>query len=152
MADTENQAGDRLQTAMHGTPQLHPDEQHKYLGTFRERVEVAITVYQVKRHHYIDEMNQAFAAHPDYRLLINGNLDQDILGPYLAAVAKANVQFTLKTDSVYHTGDDNYALVFAADTAINQDVIDIEKRYQAAPTTTNQKSTGGLFGKFKKLF
>ncbi|MFD1421927.1 YueI family protein [Lactiplantibacillus songbeiensis] len=152
MADTEKQPVDRLQTAIHGTPKLHPDEQRKYLGTFRERVEVAVTVYQIKRHHYVDELNRAFAAHPDYRLLINGNLDEDILGPYMAAVAKAGVQFTLKTDNMYHTGDDDYALVFATNTAINQDVIDIEKRYQPTvdPNVKPEKS-GGLFGKLKKL-
>ncbi|VDG19171.1 YueI family protein [Lactiplantibacillus mudanjiangensis] len=152
MADTENQAGERLQSAMYGTPQLHPDEQHKYLGTFRERVEVAVTVYQIKRQHYVDQLNQAFAAHPDYRLLINGNLDEDILGPYLAAVAKANVPFTLKTDSVYHTGDDNYALVFAADTAINEDVIDIEKRYPTTTPTDDKPASTGFLNKLKKLF
>jgi len=153
MADTEKQPVDRIQNAMHGTPKLHPDEQRKYLGTFRERVEVAVTVYQIKRHHYLDEMNRAFAAHPDYRLLINGNLDEDILGPYMAAVAKAGVQFTLKTDSMYHTDDADYALVFATDTAINQDVIDVEKRYQPdVKPTAKAKNDKSWFDKLKKLF
>lgn len=153
MADKEMQPVDRIQSAMHGTPQLHPDEQNKYLGTFRERVEVAVTVYQIKRHHYVDQLSLAFIAHPDYRLYINGNLDQDILGPYLQAAAKANVQFTIKTDDIYRTGDENYALVFTAATAINQDVIDIDQRYplNTAKPGRPQKSTG-LFGKLKKLF
>ncbi|AVK63383.1 DUF1694 domain-containing protein [Lactobacillus sp. CBA3606] len=152
MADTDKQPVDRLQTAMHGTPELHPDQQHKYLGTFRERVELAVTVYQIKRHHYVDQLNQAFQAHPDYRLLINGNLDQDILGPYLRAVAQTDVQFTIKTDAVYRTEDTNYALVFAAPTAINQPNIDIDQCYQPVNDTPNKptKSTG-LFGHFKKL-
>jgi len=153
MADKDMQPVDRIQSAMHGTPQLHPDEQNKYLGTFRERVEVAVTVYQIKRHHYVDQLNLAFSTHPDYRLYINGNLDQDILGPYLQAAAKANIQFTIKTDDIYRTGDENYALIFTAATAINQDVIDIDQRYQpeSAQATTPKKATG-LFGKLKNLF
>ncbi|ETY73779.1 YueI family protein [Lactiplantibacillus fabifermentans] len=152
MADTENQAADRLQTAMHGTPQLHPDEQHRYLGTFRERVAVGVTVYQIKRYDYVDQLNRAFADYPDFRLLINGNLDEDILGPYMKAVAQAGVAFTLKTDSIYHTGDDNYALVLMTDHAINEDVIDIDQRYPKATPVDDQPKKAGLFGKFKKLF
>ncbi|BDZ31392.1 YueI family protein [Lactiplantibacillus sp. WILCCON 0030] len=153
MADKDMQPVDRIQTAMHGTPQLHPDEQNKYLGTFRERVEVAVTVYQIKRHHYVDQLNVAFTMHPDYRLYINGNLDQDILGPYLQAAAKADIQFTIKTDDIYRTGDANYALVFTADQAINQEVIDIDHRYQPeSKQQAHPKEGHGLFGKLKKLF
>lgn len=152
MAETNNQPVDRLETAMHGTPKLHPDEQRKYLGTFRERVEVAVTVYQLKRAHYVDELSQAFTAHPDYQLYINGNLDQDFIGPYIKAASQADVQFTIKTDDLYGTTDTDYALVFTAPTAVNQEVIDIDKRYQpqvAAATPTKQR---GLLAKLKQLF
>ncbi|WP_338209989.1 YueI family protein [Lactiplantibacillus paraxiangfangensis] len=152
MADIEKEPVDRIQTAMHGTPKLHPDEQRKYLGTFRERVDVAVTVYQLKRAHYVDEMTQAFTAHPDYKLYINGNLDQDFIGPYIKAASQANIQFTIKTDDIYRTGDDDYALVFTASTAINQDVIDVQKRYQPAACDTKTAEPHGLLGKLKRLF
>ncbi|RRK10761.1 DUF1694 domain-containing protein [Lactiplantibacillus garii] len=152
MADKEQAPVDRIQTAMHGTPKLHPDEQRKYLGTFRERVDVAVTVYQLKRAHYVDEMSQAFAAHPDYQLYINGNLDQDFIGPYIKAASQASVQFTIKTDDIYGTADDNYALVFTANTAINQDVIDVQKRYQPEPCDARPAKSHGLLGKLKRLF
>lgn len=152
MADIEKEPVDRIQTAMHGTPKLHPDEQRKYLGTFRERVDVAVTVYQLKRAHYVDEMTQAFTTHPDYKLYINGNLDQDFIGPYIKAASQANIQFTIKTDDIYRTGDDDYALVFTASTAINQDVIDVQQRYQPAARDTQTNEPHGLLGKLKRLF
>lgn len=153
MAETDKQPVDRIETAMHGTPKLHPDEQRKYLGTFRERVEVAITVAQVKQASYVDALNQAFAAHPDDQLYINGNLEQELIGPYIKAASQANIKFTIKTDDIYRTADDNYALVFTAATAINQDVIDIAQRYssQTSPATPKADKAPGLLDKFKKL-
>ncbi|MFB9770196.1 YueI family protein [Lactiplantibacillus modestisalitolerans] len=151
MADTNQQPVDRIQTAIHGTPKLHPDEQRKYLGTFRERVDVAVTVYQLKRADYVSRLQRAFAAHPDYQLFINGNLDQDLIGPYIQAASHANVQFTIKTDDAYRTADDNYALVLTAAQAIDQNDIDLQNRYQpeAAPATEPES---GLLGKIKHLF
>jgi len=151
MAETDKQPVDRIETAMHGTPKLHPDEQRKYLGTFRERVEVAVTVYQLKRTHYVTELTQAFTAHPDYQLYINGNLDQDFIGPYIKAASQSNIKFTVKTDDMYRTADTDYALVFTAATAINEDVIDIDQRYQSARPATPCTKSGGFFSKFKKF-
>lgn len=129
MAETDKQPVDRIETAMHGTPKLHPDEQRKYLGTFRERVEVAVTVAQIKQANYVDALHQAFTSHPDDQLYINGNLDQELIGPYIKAASQANIKFTIKTDDIYHTADDDYALVFTAASAINQDIIDVAQRY-----------------------
>ena len=40
---TNNNLQEHLNNGLYGTPQLHPDEQRKYLGTFRERVSLTIT-------------------------------------------------------------------------------------------------------------
>ncbi|AJO74641.1 YueI family protein [Lactiplantibacillus plantarum] len=153
MAETDKQPVDRIETAMHGTPKLHPDEQRKYLGTFRERVEVAVTVAQIKQANYVDALNQAFTSHPDDQLYINGNLDQELIGPYIKAASQANIKFTIKTDDIYHTADDDYALVFTAASAINQDIIDVAQRYpsQTSSATPQAEKTPGLLDKFKKL-
>ena len=153
MAETDKQPVDRIETAMHGTPKLHPDEQRKYLGTFRERVEVAVTVAQIKRANYVDALNQAFTAHPDDQLYINGNLEQELIGPYIKAASQANIKFTIKTDDIYRTADNNYALVFTAAAAVNQDVIDIAQRYpsQTSPAAPKAEQSSSLLDKFKKL-
>lgn len=38
-----------LQNAIYGTPKINPDEQRKYLGTFRERVGLTINVDQLQQ-------------------------------------------------------------------------------------------------------
>ena len=37
----------RLDNGIYGTPQLKPDEQRRYLGTFRERVCLTISVAEL---------------------------------------------------------------------------------------------------------
>ena len=39
----------RLDTGMYGTPRVNPDEQRKYLGTFRERCYLNMTVAEMKK-------------------------------------------------------------------------------------------------------
>ena len=39
----------RLDTGMYGTPRVNPDEQRKYLGTFRERCYLSMTVAEMKK-------------------------------------------------------------------------------------------------------
>ncbi len=39
----------RLDTGMYGTPRVNPDEQRKYLGTFRERCYLSMTVTEMKK-------------------------------------------------------------------------------------------------------
>ena len=54
----------RLDTGMYGTPRVNPDEQRKYLGTFRERCYLSMTVTEMKKiaridpdrlHHFTDQ-------------------------------------------------------------------------------------------------
>lgn len=40
MANSEDQMDKHLQSAIFGAPVLHPDEQHRNLGTFHERIDV----------------------------------------------------------------------------------------------------------------
>lgn len=46
MANSEDQMDKHLQSAIFGAPVLHPDEQHRNLGTFHERIDVGITFTQ----------------------------------------------------------------------------------------------------------
>nr|WP_290032754.1 DUF1694 domain-containing protein [Ligilactobacillus cholophilus] len=47
-----DQLQEHLNKGMYGTPQLKPDEQRKYLGTFRERVDLTMTFAQLNSGKY----------------------------------------------------------------------------------------------------
>ena len=49
MSEQEKSAAQqRIDNAVYGTPKIKPDEQRKYLGTFRERVCLTISVQELQ--------------------------------------------------------------------------------------------------------
>ena len=68
-----------MNKGMYGTPQINPDERRKYLGTFRERVDVVITFEELNNPESLLDLSQEMSIHPDFRLIINGQVDACLL-------------------------------------------------------------------------
>ncbi|USS87695.1 YueI family protein [Fructilactobacillus hinvesii] len=130
----ENNVQDRLDQAMNGgTPKINPDEQRRYLGTFRERVALMIPVSAVSDDAALNQVRQILTAHSDYNLLINGNLDNALQSPYLKLAGELHAKFTLKNSDDYGTAPDQAAVVVAAANAINVENIDFQAPQQQTP-------------------
>ena len=102
MQDNEEVLGTRLQNGMFGVPDLHPDEQHRYLGTFYERVELQISFKQVLRYDFTSVLVPVLRQPRDYQLLLNGQLDMDIMGRYMRLANQYSILFTVKNSHFYH--------------------------------------------------
>lgn len=124
-----------MDAAMYGTPKVKPDEQRRYLGTFRERVSLAMTIAEVVDHQNLSAFITEITAHPDCQVILNGHIDQSDLGPYLKVASQHNVQFTIRQDTIYGINDSDYGLIVASDTAINQSPIALTKKYPDDTTT-----------------
>ncbi|WP_137643758.1 YueI family protein [Lactiplantibacillus modestisalitolerans] len=136
MSQSDAQLDKHLQTALFGTPVLHPDEQHRNLGTFHERIDLAITFTQALTRDYSAELQAEMAAHPDYQLLLHGLLDQDIRDRYVQLAAKQNVKFAIRNDLMYRHEPDSLAVALVATCAITPTTINIDQRFpdpQPAP-------------------
>lgn len=134
-----DQLQEHLNKGMYGTPQLKPDEQRKYLGTFRERVALTMTFAQLNSGKYYDALEQELKKHPDYRMTINGKVDQKQLTKLLTLANNTNVAFTCNTDQSLPNAASDFAVVFAdKKQAIHHEIIDIAKLYPE-PTVTNEK-------------
>ena len=48
MAEVKTAMEQRIDNAIYGPPKIKPDEQRKYLGTFRERVCLTISVAELQ--------------------------------------------------------------------------------------------------------
>ncbi|USS85155.1 YueI family protein [Fructilactobacillus myrtifloralis] len=132
----ENNVQDRLDQAINGgTPQINPDEQRRYLGTFRERVALVIPVAAVTNPDAPTQVEALLKDHSDYGLLINGNLPQADQSPYLKIAASLHAKYTLKNSAEYGTEPEQAGIVVAAATAIN--VADVQFK---ATTETTAKS------------
>ncbi|GAO99395.1 YueI family protein [Fructobacillus ficulneus] len=109
-----------------GGPKINPDEQRLYLGTFRERVVVAVKESQVYDQTVQSQVKAALSAWPETTLLIDQDLCGDSYTDYLTMAVTNNHAYTLLSNTEKTTQTtDPYAVVLAAKTAINQENINL---------------------------
>ncbi|MGX7149602.1 YueI family protein [Enterococcus ureasiticus] len=129
-----------LDNAMYGTPLLKPEEQRKYMGTFRERCYLTMKITQMKntedKANFLKELTQ----HPDAAVLLNGAMAIDLQSAYIKLINERKVKFTVVNDFVENTPD-ALGLVLTAKEAVNEEVIDIEEKYpkQAASAVQTEQ-------------
>ena len=142
----------RLDTGMYGTPRVNPDEQRKYLGTFRERCYLSMTVTEMKKK---DNQKTLLNALPDYQgalVLLNGKLPESIQTDYITLLTQQQMEFRIVSDA-QDAGPDSIGLLIAGKEAVNQDVIDIEQKYPAAtPHSDKEHEQPEKTSFWKRLF
>ncbi|VDG20823.1 hypothetical protein MUDAN_BIHEEGNE_02455 [Lactiplantibacillus mudanjiangensis] len=131
----------RLQNALFGLPLLRPDEQHRYLGTFRERVDVCISFTQAWQRDFVTELQIELAKVPNAQLLLHGKLDADLLSHYLHFAQQQQLPFSIKTDLYYHHEHDDAAIILCADCPLNYADINIVTRFPEPIEQIQRQST-----------
>lgn len=144
---------DYLEKGMYGTPQIKPDEKRKYLGTYRERVVLALTMDDIAKTSYPSGCLSKFKEFPKGQVLLNANLTPQQQNKMMQLAQKAGVSFRLvETD----TSTTDIGLVYALDYAVDLDDIslpsgrvldDTKKKETPTPPQTNNKMSF-----LKKLF
>ncbi|MEY8446651.1 YueI family protein [Enterococcus ratti] len=118
----------RLDKGIYGTPLINPEEQHKYMGTFRERCYLSMTITEMNdpqnKEHFLKELEKQ----PDATVLLNGLLPLTIQNQYIQLAAKKNVRFTVVNDYV-SDAPNSFGLLLADKEAVNEPIIDIEEKY-----------------------
>ncbi|MFP1648693.1 YueI family protein [Enterococcus mundtii] len=117
-----------LDKGMYGTPLVNPEEQHKYLGTFRERCYLSMTVAEMNEPTNKAKFLQELEKRPEAFILINGTLPLEIQNQYIQLATKNQTKFTVVND---HVSEDpqSIGLLIAAKEAVNEPVIDVEEKY-----------------------
>lgn len=119
-----------MNKGMYGTPQINPDERRRYLGTFRERVDVTITFEELRDQESLTDLALEMKLHPDYRLIINGQVDQTSLSRLIRLANEAGVAFTATSDRTLPNTATDLAVVFCDKTqAIHREKVDIFECY-----------------------
>lgn len=146
---------EHLNKGMYGTPKLKPDEQRKYLGTFRERVDLTVTFAQLNSEKYYPAIQKELEAHPKYRMTINGSVDQDQLSRLIQIANSTNAAFTCSSDlTLPHAASDLAIVIAAPHQAIHTEIVDVALRYPLdnnATTVSDKKPSKHRFS-LKDLF
>lgn len=131
---------EKLEQGLYGKPQLKPDEQKKYLGTFRERVILIITnqdanqdVYQKQFSKKLTEnMNQS----TQLLMKINDSLDDTTKMKFIKLASELKITSTIITENI-SIAPDGCAVVVHSKQAENIDIIDV---HQMLDDTTNENN------------
>lgn len=148
MADNLQQ---RMDQATSGTPLVKPDEQRKYLGTFRERCYVSMTVGQMKQNKNQILLKRALEKYSEASILMNGCLSTTLQSTYMQIATKEKTPFKIVTTQDA-CDDDKIGLLVVSEQAVHQEVIDIEEVFPVSKTVTPPKKTKEKKGFWSKIF
>lgn len=138
-----------LESSRYGSPKINPDEQRHYLGTFRERCYLSMTVAEMKNEQDKRLLEQALGEHKDATVLINGKIPESLQATYIALLTKKQATFTIVNDT--QTADlTSIGLLIAAEQAVNEAIIDIEQKYETSKSAEAVKEKKRSF--WGKLF
>jgi len=136
---------DYLQQGIHGPKETNPDERRKYLGTLRERIEIALTQGQVMEEEIYSDVEQEMKAHPQTHLYLNGHIDYRFLSKYIQKANENKIEFTIVTNQEHQT---DIGLILAHSNAVDKDNIFVTRK-PTVPEIKEEKK--GVFSFFKKL-
>ncbi|MGM0213252.1 YueI family protein [Enterococcus sp. AZ109] len=140
-----------LDAGRYGSPKINPDEQKEYLGTFRERCLLSMTIKEMR-----DKDNEAgllmeIQKEPTARLLINGAISTSLQQRYMSIATKHNIDFTIVNDAVADN-DSKIGLLVVADYAVNIPEIDVKKKYPDLQKNAESEKPKEKSGFWNRLF
>lgn len=128
---------DYLEKGMYGAPQLKPEEKRQYLGTFRERVYLTMTIAEMRDKKNVTHFKQELQDNPGQQLLLNAAADFSLQNNYMIIAQKANCPFKI-IDSDEALSDETIGLVYAGDTAVNVEKVAVSEKYAPVRKTSEQ--------------
>ena len=137
-----------LDHGRYGAPSLKPDEQRQYLGTFRERCVLSMTVAQMQQTNLKKILDQHLTEFAGYSLLINGAIPENLQSEYIQLASQHQFPFTIVTTSEQYEAQ-SMGLLIVATEAVDVADIDIEKQFH---TTTKPKQDPPKQSFWSKLF
>ncbi|MGK0552144.1 YueI family protein [Enterococcus faecalis] len=126
-----------LDKGMYGTPLINPEEQHKYMGTFRERCYLTMTVAEMKNAQHHQHLLTELTKHPDAFVLLNGSISSELQGTYVKLLNDQATKFTIVNNFV-ENAPDAFGLIVAAKEAVDEPVIDIDQKYPQLAKTQSE--------------
>ncbi|QGH33045.1 DUF1694 domain-containing protein [Gracilibacillus salitolerans] len=118
---------DYLQEGIYGAKEINPDEKRKYLGTFRERVVLALTKSQVRGEKGLAEMENVMRQFPHTTVLMNGNMSLRFFKPYRELANKHHITYTYVSN---REAESDYGLILATKTAVDKEDILLAEEIQ----------------------
>ena len=134
-----------LKQGMYGAKETNPDERRKFLGSLRERVEVALAREQVMEQEVYPEVEQAMKNYSGAQLFLNGHLDYSYLSKYIKIADQQKIAYTIETNKDYNS---EIGLVLAHKEAVDKENIFVTKKFNIGEPKEEKK---GIFSFLNKI-
>ncbi|RSL32756.1 DUF1694 domain-containing protein [Salibacterium salarium] len=118
---------DYIEEGIYGPRETKPDEKRRYLGTYRERILLALTKEQVMKKGTFPEVEEELKQNQDVIMVVNGKLGYKALSAYTKIASDYGVQ-AQRVTSIDKTSD--VGLVVAKKYAIHRETIFIEENQE----------------------
>lgn len=111
-----------IEYGIQGVPELRPEERRKWLGEFRERVILGLTIEQTYMEEAPSHVEKALKDRDAKLVIVNHNIAMNVIGKYMQIAKKANKEFkSIATDSQEAMG-----LVVVSDEAVEREDVEIK--------------------------
>lgn len=117
---TPKSVDDYIQEGIYGAKEINPEERGMFLGTFRERVELALTTGQVISPNIYSQVENTLKINPDLEMLLNGTIAYPHLSKYIKLANQYKALFTIVQNDEKET---SIGLLLAHKTAVDKDEI-----------------------------
>lgn len=135
-----------LQQGIQGPKEIKPDEKRKFLGTFRERIMIALRKNQVMEKDIYPQVEKCMRENKTAHLFLNGNINYEELSKYVKLAKKYQIEHTVVTNKEHDT---EIGLVLAMDHAIDKEEIFIVEK-EMEPSKPPRQEKPSLFAKLLK--
>ncbi|QHE52857.1 YueI family protein [Pontibacillus sp. HMF3514] len=139
---------DILQEGIHGKKQIKSSERKRFLGTFRERVVIALTKGQLMQDNALTHLEQAMKNHPNTKLLLNGNVSPRFMNAEQDLASKYNIPYTVVSNREAET---DLGVVLTYDHAVNIEDIFVPEK-DDKPEQAKVHKSNPIVRAIKKLF
>ena len=78
-----------------GIPTIKPDEKRAFLGHFRERVAMAVTIRQLRDARITGMLDSVLKRYPGYRIFLNGRMGESLVNQYMMQALAHQYPFTI---------------------------------------------------------
>jgi uncharacterized protein YueI len=137
-----------LQQGIQGPKEIKPDEKRKFLGTFRERIIIALKKNQVTENEIYPQIESCMKENRAAHLFLNGNISYEELSKYVRLAKIYKIEHTIVTNKEHDT---EIGLVLAMDHAIDKEEIYIDEKEQEQPKPPRQEKPSIFAKLFKRL-
>lgn len=118
---------DYLKSHVFGAPQLKPDEKRAFLGNYRDRVALALTVGQLRTAKAEQLVRNVLRRYPGLRIYINGRMGKTIVNRYLKVAVSMNYPFTILAQNGMRVKqplqENDFGLVIAGSKKITRPIV-----------------------------